>query len=87
MKQTPIRIHAVTLGDLITLREAGTVGGLEAWCYRRDCSRVSVMLDLDALARERGLNYNWKQLKAVCECGSRDTCISLRWTNTPRSVR
>lgn len=83
MKQTPIRIHADTLGDLITLREAGTVGGLEAWCYRRDCPVVAVKLDLDALARERGADYDWKKLKAVCsKCGSRDTSISLLWTHT-----
>lgn len=83
MKQTPVRLHVTTLGDLIERRSEGIVGGLLAWCYSRSCDVVSVPIDLDALARERGHDYDWKQLKAVCtRCGSRDTSISLLWTHT-----
>lgn len=39
------------------------------------------MLDLDALVRDRGPDYDWKKLRAVCaECHNRNTSISLRWT-------
>ncbi|WOF74116.1 hypothetical protein QMT40_001763 [Parvibaculaceae bacterium PLY_AMNH_Bact1] len=83
MKQTPIRLEVGTLGDLMARREDEVIGGLLAWCHSRSCDVQSVPLDLNALARERGPNYDWKRLKAVCtECGSRDTSISLLWTHT-----
>lgn len=85
MKQTPIRVNADTLGDLISLRNEGVVGGLHAWCYYSSCDKGAVPLDLDALARERGLNYDWKRVKPVCTlCGHRDRNVGLSvcWTHT-----
>jgi len=84
MKQSPSRINADTLGDLISLRNAGMVGGLNAWCYWGPCGRGAVPIDLDRLARKRGLNYEWKQLKPVCKyCAHRDRNVglSILWTD------